>query len=240
MTERVWTLANPGGGRGRTSKFLVQLRAHAERSGVRFLLSESTEDLARHARAAAAAGVERLLVAGGDGTLHHAIQGLAGSATALGILPLGSGNDLAGTLGVPEALDRALELGMHGAIERIDLVRAGGRYYGGVAGVGFDSEVNRYANERVKWIKGKLIYPYATLRWILPFRAPVLRVEHDAGTFEGPAMFAVLANSPRYGGGMFIAPTADLQDGLLDLVIVRKISKLQLLMVFPRSSRAPT
>src|SRR4029078_9829975 len=82
--------------------------------------------------------------------------------------------------------------------------------------------------------RGKWIYPYATLRMLSSFSPPILRAEHDSGVFEGAAMFAVLANSARYGGGMQIAPGADLCDGLLELVIVRAISKLQLLRVFPK------
>ncbi len=234
MADRVWFLVNPGGGRGRTGGFLETLRARAAALGAPLHISANVADLAALAAAAAAAGVERLVVAGGDGTIHHAIQGLAHGATALAILPLGSGNDLAGTLGVPDDLTAAVELAVHGPLVRIDLVTAGGRFYGGVAGVGFDSEVNRYANERVRFIKGKMIYPYATLRMLPGFSPPVLRVEHDEGVFEGPAMFAVVANSPRYGGGMQIAPAAGVRDGVLDLVIVRAISKLQLLRVFPQ------
>jgi diacylglycerol kinase (ATP) len=165
--------------------------------------------------------------------VHHAIQGLVHSTTALAILPLGSGNDLASTLGMPALFDSALEAALAAGVDRIDLVVAGGRYFGGVAGVGFDSEVNAYANT-IRRVRGKWIYPYATLRMLSGFRPPILRAEHDAGVFEGAAMFAVVANSARYGGGMQIAPGADLQDGLLDLVIVRAISKLQLLRVFPQ------
>src|SRR5262249_56341071 len=79
-----------------------------------------------------------------------------------------------------------------------------------------------------------LVYPYAVLHTLATFKPPRLRVEHDQGTFEGGAMFAVAANLPRFGGGMRIAPDARIDDGLLDLVIVREIPRRTLLSVFPR------
>ncbi len=232
MSDRLWFLVNPGGGRGRTGHYLARLRERATALGAPVHVSSDVGDLTRIAREAAVSGVERLIVAGGDGTVHHAIQGLVHSTTALAILPLGSGNDLAATLGMPSDFAAALDTALGAGVDRIDLVAAGGRYFGGVAGVGFDSEVNRFANT-IRRVRGRWIYPYATLRMLSSFSPPTLRAEHDTGVFEGAAMFAVLANSARYGGGMQIAPGADLQDGLLDLVIVRAISKLQLLRVFP-------
>lgn len=234
MPDTVRILANPGGGRGRVTRELARLRAIAQRLGLPLELSADTADLRARARRAADEGVERLLVAGGDGTLHHALQGLVGTDCAMGVLPLGSGNDLAGSLGIPADLEAAVRLGLESPTRRIDLGRVGERYYGGVAGVGFDAEVNRYANERVKRIRGPLIYPYATFCVLSGFRAPRMRIVHDAGVFEGPAMFAVVANSPRYGGGMQIAPAARLDSGSLELVIVREVSKPALLRVFPR------
>src|SRR5262249_8102524 len=137
------------------------------------------------------------------------------------------------TLGVPQDFPGALEAALGAARTRIDVVSAGERMFGCVAGVGFDSEVNRYANS-LRRVRGKWIYPYATLRMLAGFAPPVLRAEYDDGVFEGPAMFAVLANAPMYGGGMRIAPAADLRDGLLDLDVVRRVSKLALLRVFPK------
>ena len=234
MADRMRVLANPGGGRGRVGRHRRDVEAVARRLDAPLHFSRDTADLTAEARRAVTDGVERLLVAGGDGTLHYAIHGLAGSETALAALPLGSGNDLAGALGVPKDLAGATALAASGALRRIDLARCGPRLYGCVAGVGFDSEVNRYANERVRWLRGPLIYVWSVLQVLRTFRPVHLRAVHDAGVFEGRAMFAVVANAPRYGGNMRIAPAARLDDGLLDLVVVREVSKPQLLRVFPR------
>jgi diacylglycerol kinase (ATP) len=233
LSRHVRFLVNPGGGRGRAGRRLAEIRHLAHGAGAEVVLSRDVDHLCTEARRAAQEGVERLLVAGGDGTVHHAIRGLAGSECALAILPLGSGNDLAASLGLPAALDRAVALGLDGPIRRIDLASFGGVPFGCVAGVGFDSEVNRYANS-LRWLRGPLIYVWSVLRVLPGFRPVGVRLAYDGGEFSGQAMFVVFANAPRYGGGMRIAPAARLDDGLLEVVIVRALPRLKLLRVFPR------
>ena len=240
--DRAVVLVNPGGGRGRTGGRMAELARLAAAAGAPLRLSADVADLEAQARRAVADGVERLVVAGGDGTVHHAIQALAACDTALGILPLGSGNDLAGALGVPRNLAAAAELAFHGPVRSIDLGRVGGRYFANVAGVGFDSQVNRYANT-IRGLRGGLVYVWAVLRTLPGFRPPGLTLEYEETAppgvpgFRGPVMFVAVANSPRYGGDMRIAPAAALDDGYLDIVVVRAISRLALLLVFPRVFR---
>jgi diacylglycerol kinase (ATP) len=226
-------LLNPAAGRGTGRAHLDRIRVLASKLGAGLCVSRKVSDLAEQARKAAEDGVERLLVAGGDGTMHHAIQGLAGTSCALGVIPLGSGNDLAGTLGIPPDLDVAVDRALRGEIRRIDLARVGETFCVGYAGVGFDSEVTRYANE-MKILRGPLIYFYAVIHTLVTFVPPRMRVVYDGGEFDGRAMFAVVNNLPRFGGGMRIAPEARIDDGLLDLVIVKEIPKSTLLSVFPK------
>jgi diacylglycerol kinase (ATP) len=226
-------LVNPASGRGTGKAHLDRIRVLASKLGAGLCVSRKVSDLAEQARRAAEEGVERLLVAGGDGTMHYAVQGLAGTSCALGVIPLGSGNDLAGTLGAPPDLDAAVERAVSGEIRRIDLVRVGETVSVSYAGVGFDSEVTRYANE-VKFLRGPLIYFYSVIHTLITFVPPRMRVVWDGGEFEGKVMFAVVNNLPRFGGGMRIAPDARIDDGLLDLVIVKEIPKSTLLSVFPK------
>jgi diacylglycerol kinase (ATP) len=230
-------LLNPAAGRGRAAARLARLRVLAARAGAGLVVSRSGADVTLQARRAAAEGIARLVVAGGDGTMQQAAQGLAGSGCALGVVPLGTGNDLAGTLGIPADLDAAAALALKGGMRHLDLVRIGDQVAIGYAGVGFDSAVTRFANEEVKRLRGPLVYVYAVLHTLVTFVPPFMRVDHDAGSFAGRAMFAVVANLPRFGGGMRIAPQALPDDGWLDLVIVREISRLSLLAVFPRVYR---
>jgi len=226
-------LVNPAAGRGTGKSHLDRIRVLASRYGAGLVVSRKVSDLAEQARRAAADGVERLLVAGGDGTMHHALQGLAGTDCALGVVPLGSGNDLAGTLRVPPDLKVAMQRALTGEVRRIDLLRIGETFSLSYAGVGFDSEVTRFANE-VKMLRGPLIYFYSVIHTLITFEPPRMKVVYDGGAFEGKVMFTVINNLPRFGGGMRIAPDARIDDGLLDLVIVREVPKPVLLSIFPK------
>ncbi len=224
---------NPGGGRGRAAQFAEPLRALAATAGSELMLSRDAAHLTALARQAAADGVERLVVAGGDGTQHYVVQGLAGTTCALAAIPLGSGNDLAATLGMPAELGAAVQAALAAPIRSLDLARVDDQLYAGVAGVGFDSAANETAN-RVRRLKGPLIYVYAVLHTLVTFRPPLYSIAFEGGSFEGRAMLMVMANTPRFGGGMRVAPQADTGDGLLDLVIVRQVPRRTFLRVFPK------
>ncbi len=120
-------LVNPKAGRGLGAASFDRLRKLASRAGAGFVVSRSAADLGEQARKAAEDGVERLLVAGGDGTMHHALQGLANTSCALGVIPVGTGNDLSGTLKIPPDLDVAVKRALTGNIRAIDLIRVGRR-----------------------------------------------------------------------------------------------------------------
>ncbi len=241
----VRVLVNPAAGRGAARRALPELEHRAGAAGLPLVVTASREALVAGAERAAADGAERLLVAGGDGTLHQVVQALAGRSTALGILPVGSGNDLAATVGVPRRLAAAFRLALEGPVRALDLgrVSAGDAacHFAGVAGVGFDSEVARRILESDGGFGGRLrggsIYVYGVLRTLGSFRPPRIELEHDGGRWEGRAMLVSFANTYRFGGGMRIAPNALPDDGLLDFVVVREISKATLLRVFPRVYR---
>jgi diacylglycerol kinase (ATP) len=230
-------LVNPAAGRGSGAARLDLLRRLAAEAGAELQVSESAEDLTARARRAASDGVDRLVVVGGDGTMHHAVQGLAGSSCALGLVSLGSGNDFASVLGIADDLSAAVEAAVSRPPRAMDLGRvsgpAGSRWFDMYCGVGFDSEVTRRAN-RVRLVRGPAIYPWAVIKTLFGFRAPAFRIEHDGGVIDEPGMFVTVANGPTYGGGMRIAPDARLDDGILDLVFVRKVSRVKLLRVFPK------
>ena len=194
-------------------------------------VSESASDLRDQAARAVADGVDRLVVAGGDGTFHWTVQELAGSECALVPIPAGRGNDLASVLDVDGSTRNLVQRVTEGRQRSVDVGRAGQVYFVVHCGVGFDSEAARWANEQ-RILSGILAYPASVLRTLLRFQPPGYRIEYEGGSIDEEGMFVVCANCWRFGGGMKIAPDASIDDGLLDLVFSRRVGKLTALRLF--------
>ncbi len=223
---------NPAAGRGRARRRVREAEAHLRSLGaqVETVGSASPDDLTRLAAESSRGGYDRVVVCGGDGTLHRAVRDFDLARTPLALLPLGSGDDFAKVCGIPRNLRAACEVAAGGAVREVDVAHANGIRYMGVAGLGFDSEVAGYANEHVKFLRGSLVYLYAILRVLPRFTPHRVRLN---GSRDEEIMFATVGNSRQYGGGIRITPAAQIDDGELDLCIVHKTSRLQLLKTLP-------
>lgn len=232
-------LANPAAASGRARRLLPALRQYFSRhvSSCEYHEAASAEEMCQAAGAAARVGYDRVLAAGGDGTLHAALNGLRGSDTPLGVLPLGHGNDLARALGVPLDAHAAAEFLLRAPVRWMDVARVGEKAYGNVAGIGFDAETNRRANTWGPWPRGHARYFLAGLTTLLSYRPLRVELATDAGEFSGEVMWVAVANAPCYGGGVRIAPRAGLDDGLLDVCVIERVSPLSLLALYPRLRR---
>ena len=175
---------------------------------------------------------DRVVVCGGDGTLHLSVREFDLANGTLALIPLGSGDDFANVLGIPRDLRAACELALRGSAREVDVAVANGIRYLGVAGLGFDSEVARYANESVKFLRGSLVYFYAILRVLPRFRPHRVTID---GNRNAEIMFAAVGNSGQYGGGVRITPDAKIDDRQLDLCIVHRTSRMQLLKTLPKA-----
>lgn len=240
---QVSLLVNPRAGRGKG-----QLRAEQVSSILRDRGIEVFQPVAvsvPEARAVAAEAVQRgdlgLVVIGGDGMCHLAVQELAETATALGIVPAGTGNDFAAALGLPGDTVRAAAAiadAVHdaGQISRLDLARTGQRWWASVLCAGFDSAVNDRAN-RMSWLHGPRRYDLALLAELARLRAVPMVLELDGREVELEATLVAVGNTSRYGGGIPICPRADPRDGLLDVTVVQRISRRHLIRVTPTTLR---
>lgn len=192
------------------------------------------DESARLARAAVADGYDGLVVMGGDGMVHLALQALVGSTTTLGVIATGTGNDVARTLDIPakRPLDAA-DVVRRGYRRTIDLGRVGDTYYATVLAAGFDSLVNERAN-RMSWPKGQMRYNLATLAELRVFKPLPYRLTFDGERTEREAMLVAVGNCPSYGGGLRMCHGAEVDDGLLDIALIRPVSKLELLKVYPK------
>jgi YegS/Rv2252/BmrU family lipid kinase len=194
-----------------------------------------------HARELARQAVDRgdpvLLVAGGDGTCNEAARALVGTKTALAILPVGSGNGLARTLGIPLRPDRALAALEAGADRSMDVGHANGRLFLNIAGAGFDAAVGNAFHERGAQggRRGVLTYTWLSMSMLLAHRASAFTLDCRGTRLQGHAFLVAIANGRQYGGGAVVAPRARLDDGLLDFLVIDEAPPLEILLAAPRA-----
>ncbi|MER5679034.1 diacylglycerol kinase [Streptomyces sp. NPDC002238] len=244
MTSETTLFVNPTAGSGRGAR-AAQPAASALRDAgfsVRTVLGEDADDALRRAREAVAGGTGALITVGGDGMMSLALQAVAGTATPLGAVAVGTGNDFARALGLPirdpAAAGRlAAEALKAGTVRSIDLGRVGERWFGSVLASGFDSRVNDRGN-RMRWIGGRFKYDLAILAELAAFRPIPYRLRLDDGPVtEVEATLIAVGNGTTYGGGMRICADAVMDDGLLDVTVVGDCSRTTLLKVFPKLYR---
>lgn len=229
-------LTNPAAGRGRGEQYAAVALARLRDSGfvVRNLQGRDADEGLDLARECVADGVEALVVCGGDGMVHLAVQALAGTSTALGLVPSGTGNDVARYLGVPRRDPvAAADIVIASRRRRIDLARARGSHFVTVLAAGFDAIVNERANA-MTWPRGQMRYNLATVAELRTFRPLHYSLELDGLQLELDAMLVAVGNGPSFGGGLRITEGAVLDDGLLDVVVVTRMSRARLVRSYPR------
>jgi diacylglycerol kinase (ATP) len=239
-------LVNPAARGGARTAVAETVAQRLRSSGIRVAVVSggSASDSSALLRTALDAGAGAVLVAGGDGTVNLAVQELAGTGIPLGIIPVGTGNDLAAAIGIRELhADATVDAVLAGRTRAIDLARvtrADGstRLFGTVLASGFDSNVNDRANA-MRWPRGHVRYDIAVLVEFLrlrdvPFRVTFEREDGTAETIDEPLVMVSVGNGRTYGGGIPICPEALLDDGLLDVTLVRPAGRLRLLRLLPR------
>ena len=233
MAQSPYTLlVNPSAGGGRTRKLLRTALAALADGGIeaREVLTENIEHGRDEARAAAERG-DRVIVMSGDGLIGQVGGALANTGTVMGIIPGGRGNDLARVLSIPADVEEAAGIIAAGETRDVDVGEANGARFLCIASCGFDSEANRIANE--SRVRGPLVYAYAALRALAAWKPARFSLTIDGEAVEVVGYTIAAANSKAYGGGMFIAPDARLDDGLLDVIAIAGGSKARFLRGLP-------
>ncbi|MCB0875570.1 MAG: diacylglycerol kinase family lipid kinase [Solirubrobacterales bacterium] len=227
-------LVNPSAGSGRALKRLPAVREALGRRGMRhrIVMTSGIEHGCREATAAASRG-EIPVVVSGDGLIGKVGGVLAGTGAPLGVIPGGRGNDLARVVGIPTDPAEAVAVLAADVRRRIDVGEANGERFLCIASCGFDSDANRIANE-TKVVSGALVYAYAALKALWQWRPARFTVTVDGSETTVSGYSVVVANSQAYGGGMFVAPQARLDDGLLDVVITADVPKRRFLSGLPQ------
>jgi len=170
---------------------------------------------------------------GGDGLVGTLAGAICGTDTELGIVPAGRGNDFARVLGIPTEPAEAARVAYEGEPRLIDVGEVDGKSFVGIASAGFDSDANRIANE-AKLVRGNLVYAYAALKALAAWKPAHFEIVVDGERHESTGYTVAIANSKAYGGGMFLAPQAELDDGKLDVVVSGETTKRHFLRSLPK------
>ena len=240
-------IVNPTSGRGRAKKMVPSLERILNASNLDFtlVLSEQKWHAVELAESAARQGADVVIAAGGDGTVNEVINGLLRAPNnkvptpALGIIPIGTGNDFAAGLNLPQKPEDILKTISGNTRHRVDigLLRGcgypNGRYFGNCVGIGFDAAGGVLA-QKITWASGLLAYLIAALQNIfLYYKAPTLNIQLDSETIRMPSLLVSIMNGKRVGGGFWTAPNASPDDGLFDLCIAEEVSRPRMLTLLP-------
>jgi YegS/Rv2252/BmrU family lipid kinase len=243
--RRAVLILNPNAGRGRAGAssavetFCVRARAHG--IGVEVAPTMGPNDAARLAEEAAGAGATDVVVRGGDGTVHEAIQGLVGARVRLMVWPAGTANVLARQMGLPSGAEEAAEVFARGRTRRITLGCATSertnerRYFFMLAGVGLDASVVRHVRPNLKRRVGEAAFWYAGLGHLAHWKPREFNVEIDGEVL--PATYAAIGKAPWYGGGLKITPRARLDAPTFEVCVVNLHNRLRYLRLLGAAMR---
>lgn len=229
-------IVNPTAGRGKGARSLAELQKDLDSEGVRYRVhrTESQGHAVELGARIARSGGKRLVVVGGDGTIGEVVNGIKGSSIELGIVSVGTGNDIARSLGIPfNDVKAAYRVLSTGEVRTIDVGVDGKKLFVSALGIGFPVVVANEAN-RMARIGGKTAFflsVHKALHRMRPFPA---RIALDGQVLEMDCTSILVQNTPFTGGGLRVAPQARLDDGLLDVVVIGAVGRLELMLNFPR------
>lgn len=242
----VTLFVNPAAGRGRAGRSVAALRTLFGAAGVDLQVVESRGpgDLETLVRSHIDDGADKVIVVGGDGSVHEAVNGLlrAGRAAGLGVIPIGTGNDFAKACDMPlhwqdAAMLLADRLRNRIPARLIDVGRMNGRYFANSAGIGFDAKVSQLA-EQIHLPIGDLVYLIALAQAMWHgVTTSELQIKYGDCRYDGRLTLASIGNGSWVGGMFQIAPMARNDDGALDLVFVKPLSNWRILRLLPQLFR---
>lgn len=234
---RIALLVNPVSGRRKGEQIAGHAALRLSEAGhdvqvVQGTDASSARDALKHSIDAA---LDAVVVVGGDGALHGVLDLLVGADLTFGLLPAGTGNDTARTLGIPvKDPEAALQIVLRGQTRRIDLAEVDGTFVVTVVASGFDSKVNERANQ-MTWPRGNMRYNIAMVAELREFEPLDFTITLDDGeVLRRKAMLVAVGNGPSFGGGLRICEGAQIDDGLLDVAVINPVSKAKLIRVFPQ------
>jgi len=231
-------IINPKAGKGRTLGLIPEIKSAFSKLDEDYII-EVTE-YPGHAsiisKEYTSKGIYRVYAVGGDGTLNEVLNGMVNSSSFLGVIPCGSGNDFVKSIYGEKSNKVFVNQIINGNIKKIDLGKIENRYFLNISSVGIDAEVvsNALDFKKIPFISGTLAYLISAITTILNYCSKKVELIIDGERINIDLTLFAVANGRYYGGGMKVAPLADLKDGYFDLCLVSKISRLKMLLFFPK------
>lgn len=239
---RAKIIVNPKAGRGKAEKAIPVIQRLFEESEMQFdmHITQAAGDATNEAKRAVQQGYDAVISAGGDGTANEVVNGIAGHDIILGVIPCGSGNDLAISMEIPRNINQACEVILKGNTTRRDLGRVIDRYFANSVGIGFDAAVAKTASESLRNFPARgiplyILALFKTLRQYKGFEAYITIDDEETITVH-PLLIAV-GIGKTYGGGIPIVPGAIPDDGLYDVCVVEAVGSLEILSKVPKALR---
>ncbi len=238
--RRPFVILNPVAGKGRALRVWPAIRPLLRAGGFDWdeVIAERPMHAWNLAQDAADRGHDLIVSVGGDGTTHEVVNGLLrgrqGSPPRLAVIPVGTANDFPRAVAVPLDPIAAARLLLKGVGRRIDLGQVNERYFTTISGVGFDAEVADLVNHWPRWVRGSPVYVAGILRMLVTYRLAEAHITIDGAEQTSRILLLAAGNSGRYGGGIYMAPHARIDDGLLAIVLAKDLSKLETLAVLPK------
>ena len=229
--EKIYIFANLNARNKNSKKLEAAKEIIGQQIKTEIIYTQSAEDAAQKAKELSSNPGNIIAACGGDGTINSVIQEMHEDST-LGIIPAGTANVIARELGIPMDIKEAAKNLLTGAIQKVDVGLCNGRRFLFVAGIGFDAHVAAKVSPFLKKATGKLAYHLSTFKELLTYNAPKLKLRLDDKNKNITAEFIIIANMRRYGGDLFFAPEAMHNDGVLDLVVAKKLNSSTLFKLF--------
>lgn len=234
---KTFVILNPSAGKGKSIDVRDIIESGLKKYSIDYemYVSKNLDDMINATKTALEKDFQNFIAVGGDGTLHYVVNVLAGTDKNIGAIPTGSGNDATATLGITPDIEKCCHTIKNGKIKKIDLGLINDKYYYlCIAGSGFDSQVTYLANNTRMPVKGPMKYSYSVYKTLITFRPKKFFVDYDNNKRELYGMMIAASNMPTYGGGMRITPDADHEDGLFDVCIIKKMTKIHFIKIFPK------
>jgi YegS/Rv2252/BmrU family lipid kinase len=225
---------NPSAGRGKAARSEAKIRKILQEKieSFRFFRTEypgHAEKLANEIKKK----VDVIIVGGGDGTVHEVVNGMMGGSAVLGVIPIGSGNDFVKMFSLPKVPEKAIDIIFKNQRKKIDVGKINDSYFSNGVGIGFDAWVVR-ESKNVKRLRGFLIYLYAVLKTVFKYQNESIQLSFEGKSESRDIFLMAFGNGKAMGGGFFLTPEAEIDDGKLDICLITPLKKGEVFRHLPK------